>query len=301
MSTSLRSFEGAMTALVTPFRDGKVDDKALAELVEDQIAAGIDALVPAGTTGETATLSMEEHVHVVAQVVKQARKRVPIIAGAGANSTAKAIELSRAVQKAGADALLHVTPYYNRPTQEGLYRHFKAIVDALEASPLPIILYNVPSRTSCDMMADTVIRLAELPTIVGIKEATGLPVRATQILLGTRRRPGFTVIAGDDATMLPLYAVGARGVISVLSNIAPRWVAEMWDLVVAGDWARAREIHDKALPLVELLFAETSPMPLKAALALAGKMSDEMRAPLFPTSGALREKLAAALKSLGLT
>jgi 4-hydroxy-tetrahydrodipicolinate synthase len=288
-------FEGALTALVTPFKDGAVDDAALATLVEEQIAAGIDGLVPAGTTGEASTLSLEEQAHVVKVVVRAARGRVPVVAGAGSNSTHHAIELSRAAREAGADGLLHVTPYYNRPPQEGLYRHFRAIAEAV---PLPILLYNVPSRTSCDLLPETVARLAEHPAIVGIKEASGSTTRATQILARCGDR--ITVLSGDDFTMFPLYAVGARGVISVLSNIAPRWVADMWDHVRSGAWDAARAIHAQSLALTELLFAEPSPMPIKAALALKGTMRDEIRSPLVPVSGALREKLAAALAAAGL-
>jgi 4-hydroxy-tetrahydrodipicolinate synthase len=290
-----RTFEGAMTALVTPFRDGQVDDQALAALVEAQIAAGIDGLIPVGTTGESATLSFEEHVHVVAQVVKGARKRVPVIAGAGSSSTQEAIELSKAAREVGADGLLHVTPYYNRPTQDGLYRHFAAIAAAV---PLPTIVYNVPGRTGSDLLPETVARLMDLPSIVGIKEATASVLRATQILARVGDR--IAVISGDDFTMFPLYAIGARGVISVLSNVAPGWVADMWDAVRAGDWARARDLHFRLQPLTELLFAESSPIPIKCAMALAGKMTDEIRPPLYAASPALKEKLRACLAAAGL-
>lgn len=282
-----------MTALVTPFRGGAIDEPALAALVEEQIAAGIDALVPAGTTGEAPTLSLDEQVRVIRLVVEQSRGRIPVIAGTGANATAEAIELARGARSAGADGLLQVTPYYNRPTQEGLFRHFAAIAEAV---PLPIVLYNVPSRTGCDLLPETVARLAELPPIVAIKEATGSTTRATQLLARTR----LTVLSGDDFTMFPLYAVGARGVISVLSNIAPRWVADMWDHVRADRWDAARSIHARLQPLTELLFAESSPAPVKAALALRGAMSDEVRAPLVPATAPLREKLRAELHTAGL-
>jgi len=281
-------FEGAFTALVTPFRDGAVDDAALGALVEAQLAGGIDGLVPCGTTGEASTLSMEEHVHVVRLVVKQVRGRVPVVAGAGANSTAHAIELARAAREVGADATLQVTPYYNRPSQEGLFRHFKAIAEAVR---LPVVLYNVPTRTGIDLLPETVARLAEVPGIVAIKEATGSTTRASHILARTQ----LTVLSGDDFTMFPLYGVGARGVISVLSNVAPRWVADMWDHVRAGRWDEARKGHMQLLPLTELLFAEPSPAPIKAALALRGAIADELRLPLVPASGPLREKIAAAL------
>jgi 4-hydroxy-tetrahydrodipicolinate synthase len=286
-------FEGAMTALVTPFRDGRIDERALAALVEDQLAGGIDALVPTGTTGEASTLGFDEQIQVIAAVVKQTRKRVPVIAGTGANATAKAIELAQAAREVGADGLLQVTPYYNRPSQDGLYRHFAAIA---QACPLPMVLYNVPSRTGCDLLADTVERLSALPSIVAIKEATGSTTRATQILTRTR----LTVLSGDDFTMFPLYAVGARGVISVLSNVAPRWVADMWDHVAAARWPEARALHEKLQPLTELLFTEPSPAPIKAAMALVGKMTDEIRAPLYPVADGLREKLRQALIAGGL-
>jgi 4-hydroxy-tetrahydrodipicolinate synthase len=288
-------FEGAMTALVTPFRDGGLDERALAALVEEQIAAGIDGLVPAGTTGESATLTLEEQARAIRVVVTQARGRVPVVAGAGANATAHAIELSRAAREAGADGLLQVTPYYNKPPQEGLYRHFRAVAEAV---PLPMILYNVPSRTSVDLLPETIARLAEIPQVAAVKEATGSTTRATQILVRCGAR--LTVLSGDDFTMFPLYAVGARGVISVLSNIAPRWVADMWDHVREGRWDEARAIHFQLQPLTELLFVETSPIPVKACMALRGVMTDEIRAPLCPVSGGLRERLEAALAAAGL-
>ena len=294
MATRTR-FEGAMTALVTPFKNGAVDDAALTQLVEEQIAGGIDGLVPCGTTGEASTMSHEEQVHVVKLVVKQARGRVPVIAGAGANATTKAIEMGRAMREAGADGQLQVTPYYNRPSQEGLERHFRAIAEAV---PLPMLLYNVPTRTGCDLLPDTIARLADVPSIVGVKEATGLPVRATQILAKCGDR--LTVLSGDDATMFPLFAVGARGVISVISNVAPKLVAEMWDEVAAGRWDQARALHARGLPVAELLFAEPSPAPTKAVLAMRGAIADELRLPLVPASGSLREKLRAAMAAAGL-
>jgi 4-hydroxy-tetrahydrodipicolinate synthase len=290
-------FEGALTALVTPFREGRVDDRALADLVEAQIAGGIDGLVPAGTTGESPTLGVEEQIHVISVVVKQARGRVPVIAGAGANDTARAIELSRGAREVGADGLLHVTPYYNRPTQDGIVRHFQDIVRGM-GQPLPIIVYNVPSRTGSDVLPETVARLAQIDAVVGIKEATGSVLRATHILARCGDR--VTVLSGDDFTMYPLYSVGARGVISVLSNIAPRWVADMWDHVRAGGWDKAREIHFRLQPLTELLFSEASPTPIKACLALAGRMTDEIRPPLYPATPALRAKLQTALREAGL-
>jgi 4-hydroxy-tetrahydrodipicolinate synthase len=284
-----------MTALVTPMRDGVVDEPALRALVEDQIAAGIDALVPAGTTGEGATLLPEEHARVVAVTVQAARRRVPVIAGTGSNCTREAIELARAAQQAGADGLLQVTPYYNKPTQEGLFRHFEAVARAV---PLPTIVYNVPSRTSCDLLPETVARLCEIPEIVGIKEATGSVLRAEQILARTGDR--MAVISGDDFTFMPLYAVGARGVISVVSNVAPRDVADLCDAAEAGRWDDARRLQYKLLPLCDALFLETNPIPVKAALALMGRIADEIRPPLLPMSAAPRDKLRAALLAYGL-
>ncbi len=289
-------FVGAMTALVTPFKDGQVDRKALADLVEVQIAAGIDGLIPCGTTGESATLNHDEHHEVVRVVVEAARKRVPVIAGAGSNSTAEAISLSKAARDAGADGLLHITPYYNRPTQEGLYLHFKA---AVEATGLPTVLYNVPARTGADLQVDTLQRLcAELPAVVAIKEATGSVVRTQQIIarLGDR----IIVLSGEDAINYPLYCVGARGCISVVSNVAPKLVADCWDATLADDHARARQLHYQSLPLADLLFIEANPIPAKAALHLMGRMSPEIRLPLHAMSAAPRDRLRALLLEMGL-
>ena len=287
--------EGAITALVTPMRDGQIDYDALAALVEWQIAEGIDGIVSVGTTGESATLSVPEHVLVIRHTVKAARKRVPVIAGAGANSTAEALELTQASEEAGADALLHVTPYYNRPTQEGLYRHFEAIA---KSTRLPVVLYNVPSRTCCDLLPETVERLARLDNIVGIKDATGSLPRATEILARCGDR--LTVLSGDDGTCFPLYAVGARGVISVVSNIVPGRMAAMWDAAAAGDWARAREMHFAVRALGNLLFVESSPAPTKAALALMVRTTPDVRLPLVPVTEGLLERLRAQLKAEGL-
>jgi 4-hydroxy-tetrahydrodipicolinate synthase len=288
-------FVGAMTALVTPMRDGKVDRASLEALVEAQIAAGIDALVPCGTTGESATLDHEEHAEVVRAVVQTAKKRVPVIAGAGSNSTAEAIALSRACTQAGADGLLHITPYYNKPTQEGLYQHFRACI---EAAGLPTVLYNVPGRTGCDLAVDTIARLAELQNVVGVKEATGTVQRTQQILarLGDR----LAILSGEDAINYPLYAVGARGCISVVSNVHPKLVADCWDAHVAGDQSRARALHYRSLPLADVLFIEANPIPAKTALAMMGKMQPELRLPLVAMSAGGKEKLRAVLATEGL-
>jgi 4-hydroxy-tetrahydrodipicolinate synthase len=290
------SFTGAMTALVTPFRDGKVDDAALARLVDAQIAAGIDALVPCGTTGEAPTLEPEEHAHVVRVVVEAAKKRVPVIAGTGSNSTAHTIHTSKAAQAAGADGLLVVTPYYNRPTQEGLIRHYRAVAEAV---PLPIVVYNIPGRTGGDMANDTFVRLAtDVPRIVGMKDATGSLARAQDLVrrLGDR----VAVLSGDDALNLAFYAVGARGCISVASNVVPKLVADVWDAAAAEDFAKARALHFQTLALTDALFAETSPQPVKAALHLMGAIGPEIRAPLYPMAGPAREKLRSILAEHGL-
>ena len=288
-------FTGVITALVTPFRNGVVDEEALRRLVDEQIGAGIDGLVPVGTTGESPTLDHEEHLRVVQIVIEQTRKRVPIIAGTGGNSTREAIELSKEAKRLGADGMLQVTPYYNKPTQDGLYRHFKAII---EAAPLPTVVYNVPGRTGCDLLPETVARLCDIKEVVAIKEATGNLQRASQIIARVGER--LVVLSGDDATAFPLFAVGARGVISVVSNVAPAEFAGMWDAFAAGDLARARELHYRCFPLSEGLFIEANPIPVKSALAMMGKIADEIRPPLYPLSGANKEKVHKILLDLGL-
>jgi 4-hydroxy-tetrahydrodipicolinate synthase len=288
-------FTGVITALVTPFRNGAVDEEALRRLVDEQIGAGIDGLVPVGTTGESPTLDHEEHLRVIQIVIEQSRKRVPVIAGTGGNSTREAIELSKEAKRLGADGMLQVTPYYNKPTQDGLYRHFKAII---EAAPLPTVVYNVPGRTGCDLLPETVARLCDIKEVVAIKEATGSLQRASQIIARVGDR--LVVLSGDDATAFPLFAVGARGVISVVSNVAPADFAGMWDAFAAGDLARARELHYRCFPLSEGLFIEANPIPVKSALAMMGKIADEIRPPLYPLSGANKEKVHKILLDLGL-
>ncbi len=288
-------FVGAMTALVTPMRDGQIDEAALEALVEWQIAEGIDALVPCGTTGESATLTHEEHKKAIRATVRAAKKRVPVIAGAGSNSTAEAIALSKDAREAGADALLHITPYYNRPTQEGLYLHFRAVAEAV---PLPIVLYNVPARTGCDLLPETIARLCELPSVVAVKEAHGTVQRTQQIL--SRVGDRLVILSGEDAINHPLWAVGARGCISVVSNVAPRLIADCWDAHAAGDAARARKLHFESLPLAEALFSEASPIPSKAALAMMGRIAPDIRLPLHAMSDAGQKKLRALLQSMGI-
>ncbi|HEX3696701.1 MAG TPA: 4-hydroxy-tetrahydrodipicolinate synthase [Polyangia bacterium] len=288
-------FTGVITAIVTPFRGDAVDEESLRKLCDDQIANGIDGIVPVGTTGESPTLTFDEHVRVIKVVVEAVKKRVPVIAGTGSNSTREAIELSQAAQKVGADGLLLVTPYYNKPGQEHLYRHFKAVVDAV---PLPTVVYNVPGRTGCDLLPDTIARLCDLPAVVGVKEATASALRAAQIIAKVGDR--LAVLSGDDATAFALYALGAKGCISVVSNVAPRDMSAMWDAAVAGDWKKARELHYKLLPLGEELFIEANPVPVKAALSMMGRIADELRAPLYPLAPANRERIRAALQRCGL-
>jgi len=295
MAKLARPIEGCLTALVTPFRNGKVDFDCIAKLVDWQIDNGVDGIVAVGTTGESATLDVDEHVAVIAATVKAARGRVPVVAGAGGNATSEALTLTKASEDAGADALLHVTPYYNRPSQEGLFRHFEAIA---KATKLPIVLYNVPSRTACDLLADTVVRLAAIDNVVAIKDATGNLVRGSELIAKVGDK--LAVLSGDDGTAFPLYACGARGVISVVSNVAPRAMSDMWDAVDTGDWARARQRHYELRVLNQMLFAEPSPAPTKAALSILGRCSTEVRLPLVAASTGLVELLASELRVQGM-
>jgi len=287
--------EGCLTAIVTPFKDGHVDFDTLAKLVDWQIENGVDGIVAVGTTGESATLDVEEHVAVIAATVKAAKGRVPVVAGAGGNATTEAIHLTKASEDAGADALLHVTPYYNRPSQEGLFRHFDAVC---KSTKLPVILYNVPSRTACDLLTDTVVRLAELPNVIGIKDATGNLVRGSELVAKVGDK--MTILSGDDSTTFPMYAVGARGVISVVSNVCPKQMSDMWDAVKAGDWARAKQRHHELRVLSSMLFNEPSPAPTKAALGLMQRCTLDVRLPLVPATAKLVEDLRGELRTLGL-
>ena len=291
----LATIEGCLTAIVTPFKGGKVDFDGLAKLVDWQIEQGVDGIVAVGTTGESATLDVPEHVAVIAACVKAANGRVPVVAGAGGNATSEALELTKASEDAGADALLHVTPYYNRPSQEGLFRHFEAIA---KATKLPIILYNVPTRTACDLLTDTVVRLADFDNIIGIKDATGNLVRGSELVAKVGDR--LTILSGDDGTAFPLYACGARGVISVVSNVAPRAMSDMWDAVKAGDWVRAKQRHFELRVLTAMLFLEPSPAPTKAALSILGRCSVDVRLPLVPATLGLVEQLRAELHAAGM-
>ena len=288
-------FQGAIVATVTPFRNGKVDRAALRKLVRFQIESGTDGIVPCGTTGESATLSFEEHEQVIDTVIDAAWGKVPVIAGTGSNNTREAILLTRYARKAGASGALVITPYYNKPTQEGLYRHFRAVA---ESADIPIILYNVPGRTGVNMAASTVARLAEVPTIVGVKEASGNLGQVCDIIRMTPKK--FCVLSGDDGLFFPMMALGAKGVISVTSNVAPRQMAELYDTYVIGEISRARDIHYQLWPLFNALFLETNPIPAKTALAMMKKIHEEFRLPLSPMAEANRKALAKVLSELKL-
>ncbi|MEJ5226761.1 4-hydroxy-tetrahydrodipicolinate synthase [Thermodesulfovibrio sp.] len=287
--------KGSMVAIVTPFKKGKVDEKTLEKLIEWHIKEGTHAIVPCGTTGEASTLDYEEHYRVIEITVKTVNKRIPVIAGTGSNSTDEAIMITKKAEQLGADAVLSVTPYYNKPTQEGLYRHFKEIADK---TGLPIILYNVPGRTSLNMLPQTVARLREHKRIVGIKEATGDMKQVSEIIRLCGR--DFTVLSGDDFTNLTLLALGGRGFISVTANICPKDVSELFNAWERGEIERAREIHYKLEPINKAMFIETNPIPVKTALALMGKIKEEFRLPLCEMSSANKEKLAEVLRVAGL-
>lgn len=288
-------FTGAITALATPISNEHVDRTALQELVEFQIGEGIDGLVPCGTTGEAATLSAQERSLVIRTVVDQTRKRVPVIAGASANCTKTAVQNSKMAAEAGADGLLHVTPYYNKPTAAGLLAHFE---QAAAATKLPVIIYNVPSRTGCDMQPDTVAEIANIPNVVGIKEATGSIARGQQVLLVCP--DSFVVLSGDDATCMALTAVGGHGVISVVANLKPGAVSRMISLARSGQLNKAQELNRRLLPLMDLLFVQPNPIPVKAALSLMGFAKNEVRLPLLPLSGEKLEMLRAEMERQGL-
>jgi 4-hydroxy-tetrahydrodipicolinate synthase len=273
-------FSGAFTALVTPFRNGQVDVEALEGMVEFQIQNGIHGLVPCGTTGETPAMSEDEDRLVIGTVVRVANGRVPVIAGTGSNSTDMAIKYTRMAEDVGADGSLQVSPYYNKPTQEGLFRHFAAVAESTE---LPIVLYNIPGRTSVTIDAETTARLAEIPNIVGTKEATLSMNMAMDVI--SLCGEDFDVLSGDDPVTLPLMSLGGRGVISVASNVAPAAVSDMVNALLMGDWERGRELHYELLPLFRALFVETNPIPVKTAASILGLCSDEMRLPMIPLQG----------------
>ena len=285
-------FHGAFTALVTPFKNGKIDEEAYREFIEWQIEQGIDGLVPCGTTGESATMTHDEHEAAIRICVEQVNKRVPVIAGAGSNNTREAIPLTQFAKNVGADAALHITPYYNKPTQEGLYQHFKTICSEVS---MPVILYNVPGRTGCNMLPPTVARIArDVPDVVGIKEATGSMKQGSEVVQSCPE--GFSVLSGDDFTALPLWSVGGCGIISVTANIAPKRMASMWQAFKAGDLKKALEIHNTLFPLHRAMFIESNPIPVKTALGIMGRMSEEMRLPLYKLSSEHRDALVNELR-----
>jgi len=288
-------FVGAASAIVTPFRDDAVDESALRELVERQLSAGMDFIVPCGTTGESPVLSVEEHAQVVQIVADQTRHRVPVLAGAGSNSTARTIELALRSQQAGADGLLLVCPYYNKPTQAGLVAHFRAV---LEAVPLPTVLYDIPGRTGVSIAIDTYAELAEIEAVVGVKEASGNILAAQQIV--ARYGDRFDVLSGDDALTLGMMATGAVGLISVCGNLLPSPVAEVVHRMAKADLLAARALHQRLLPIHQSLFAESNPGPIKAALAAQGLIEPEIRLPLTWPSAATIERVAQALETSGL-
>ncbi len=288
-------FRGAIVAIVTPFKNGEVDEERFRELIEFQLENGTDGIVPCGTTGESATLSHEEHDRVVEIAIDQVKKRVPVIAGTGSNSTREAIRLTKHAHEVGADAALMVTPYYNRPTQEGVYQHYKTVAEEV---PMPIIPYNVPSRTGTNILPETIARLSKISNIVGVKEATGDLKQGSKIV--DMCGDDFAVLSGDDFTTLPLMCVGGKGVISVISNVAPADMAGMVHAFEAGDLATARKLHHKMFPLMEALFFETNPIPSKAALYMMGKVEYEVRQPLWKMSDANFDRLKKVVQDYGL-
>ncbi|MDP6624928.1 MAG: 4-hydroxy-tetrahydrodipicolinate synthase [Nitrospinota bacterium] len=288
-------FQGSFVALVTPFKNGKIDEEALKNIIEFQVSNGTNGIVPCGTTGESATLSVEEHNQVVEITVQAVNGRIPVIAGSGSNSTGEAIKLTRHAKEVGANAALHITPYYNKPTQEGLYQHFKKIAGEVD---IPIILYNVPGRTSVNMLPETTARLAEIKNIVGIKEATGnlQQISETIKLCGDN----FSVISGDDANTLPIIAAGGNGVISVTANIAPEKISALCKSCLEGNFSDARKLHYELLDLNNIMFIETSPVPVKTSLSLMGKITGELRLPLTSLSESSLSKLKILLKQSGI-
>ena len=291
-----QTFQGSFVAMVTPFRNGKVDEAKLGELVEFHVTHGTDGLIPCGTTGESPTLNHDEHHRVVEIVIEAARGRIRVIAGTGSNSTAEAIDMTKHAERAGAAGALVVNPYYNKPTQEGLYRHFRAVAESVA---IPVLLYNIQSRTAINVETDTLARLArDVKNIVGVKEASGSLDQMSQVIAACG--PNFSVLSGDDNITLPLLAIGGSGVVSVIANIVPRETAELVHAALDGDWKRARELHYRLFPLARAAFLETNPIPIKEAMAMAGMLEPEFRLPMCRMSDANREKLRAILKPYGL-
>ena len=288
-------FKGVFVAIVTPFKNGKIDEEALRGLIDFQIAGGVDGIVPCGTTGESATLNHEEHDQVIRIVVDACKGKASVLAGTGSNSTQEAIQLSRNAKNAGVDGLLQITPYYNKPNQEGLYHHFSSIADAVD---LPIVLYNVPSRTSVNMVPETVVRLAKIEKIVGIKEASGSLQAISKIIDNCGK--DFTVLSGDDPMLWPILAIGGKGVISVTANILPAKVAALCKAAAIGDIAGARSLHYELMDINDSLFIDTNPIPVKAALHLMGKIENELRGPLIKLSKDTLERLKKAMACHGL-
>jgi 4-hydroxy-tetrahydrodipicolinate synthase len=288
-------FTGSIVAIVTPFRNGKVDERALGDLIEFQIAHGTAGIVPCGTTGESATLSHGEHDRVVALTVEAVKRRVPVIAGTGSNSTDEAIALTKHAKQAGADGALLITPYYNKPTQEGLFRHYKAVAEAVD---LPLVLYNIPGRTGVNLLPATVARLVSSPNIVGIKEGSGSVQQTSDIVQMCGER--ITVLSGDDPLTLPIMALGGKGVITVTANLLPGEMSAMAAAALANRWDEARRLHYKLSPLFAALFLETNPIPVKEALGLMGKIDPEVRLPLCPLMPDNRDRLTRVLKDYGL-
>src|SRR5256885_15703253 len=290
------TFQGSIVAMVTPFRNGKIDEPKVKELVELHVKSGTDAIVPCGTTGESPTLSHDEHRHMVELTVAAAAGRIPVIAGTGSNSTAEAIDLTKHAERAGVQGALVVNPYYNKPTQEGLYRHFRAVAESVA---IPILVYNIQSRTAVNVETATLERLVrDARNVVGVKEASGSLDQMSQVVAACG--PDFSVLSGDDNLTLPLLAIGGHGVISVIANILPRETAEMVHAALDGDWKRARELHYKLFPLARAAFLETNPIPIKEALAMASMIEPEFRLPMCRMGDANRERLRAILKSYAL-
>ena len=288
-------FSGSLVAIVTPFSNGKFDEKVMADLIEFHIAHGTHGIVPCGTTGESATLTPEEHERVVAVTVEVVNKRIPVIAGTGSNSTDEAIIFTKHAKAVGADGALLITPYYNKPTQEGLFCHFEAVAKAVD---LPLILYNIPGRTGINMLPATIARLSQIPSITGIKEGSGSLQQVSEIIHGSKQ--DFLVLSGDDPLTLPMMALGGKGVITVTANVAPTDMAHMVSAALKGDYEQARTLHYKLTPLFSALFLETNPIPVKAALAMMSKMPEEVRLPLTPLADQYRPKLKEALQQAGV-
>jgi len=288
-------FEGTYTALITPFHDGAVDEGALRRLIREQIAAGVDGLVPCGSTGESATMNHAEHERVIAIAVEEAAGKVKVMAGTGSNNTAEAISLTRYAKTAGADAALLISPYYNKPTQEGHVVHYRAIADA---AGLPLFVYNIPGRTGVNILPETIAKMAEHPLIVGVKEASGSLDQVSRILQLTGGR--MTVLSGDDSLTLPMLSVGAHGVIGVIPNVAPAKTVALVRAARGGEYGRARELHFELLPIMQALSTETNPIPVKAAMAMLGKCGPEIRMPLTPMTEPNRKRLEVVLREHGL-